>query len=271
MMNFTESMPKGHAAFLEHALAELRADERIVGVAIGGSFVTGTLDEFSDLDLVLVIDPLLIDEVMPERKQIAARLGNLVGAFTGEHVGEPRLLICLYDHPVLHADLKFVSLPDMAHRVEDPEILWDREGQVADMLVTQAAEYPMPDLQWIEDRFWIWVHYMTVKIGRGELFETIAGFSFLRTRVLGTLALMEAGVQPSGVRKIETMAPARAQEMWKTLPVSYDRQGCIASLQAVIAMYLSLREALGSEFLQLQTEAERVAMRYLAEITHRNP
>jgi hypothetical protein len=30
----------------------------------------------------------------------------LVG-FTGEHVGEPRVLICLYGPPVLHVDLKF--------------------------------------------------------------------------------------------------------------------------------------------------------------------
>ena len=34
--------------------------------------------------------------------------------FTGEHVGESRVLICLYGPPLLHVDLKFVSLSDAA-------------------------------------------------------------------------------------------------------------------------------------------------------------
>ncbi len=127
----------------------------------------------------------------------------------------------------------------------------------------------MPDLQWIEERFWIWVHYLTTKIGRGETFEIIAGFSFLRTHVLGPLALKEAGVQPSGVRKIETLAPSRARELWETLPASYDCQGYIASLDAVISLYISLREALRPEHLQLHAEGELVAKRYLASVANR--
>ncbi len=75
-----------------------------------GIVVMGSMDEFSDIDLVLVIDPPTIDDVMHERTMIASRLGRLVAAFTGEHVGEPRLLICLYDDPVLHVDFKFVNL-----------------------------------------------------------------------------------------------------------------------------------------------------------------
>lgn len=269
MHELTNSMPQEYAAFLERALQVLHGDERIVGVAIGGSYVTGRLDEFSDLDLVLAVDPSQVDDVMSERKQIAARLGNLVDAFTGEHVGEPRLLICLYDRPVLHVDLKFVSLPDVGNRVEDPVILWERDGQITDQFRTQEAVYPMPDLQWLEERFWIWVHYQSTKIGRGETFEIIAGFSFLRTRVLGPLVLMEAGVQPAGVRKIETAAPARAQEFWKTLPTSYDSHGYITSLHAVINLYRSLREALRPEHFQVHTAAERVAMKYLDDVTHR--
>jgi len=262
-------MPGEHASFLEQALQVLRADERIVGVAIGGSFVTGKLDAYSDLDLVLAIEHAYVEAVMRERKQIAARLGSLVAAFTGEHVGEPRLLICLYDAPVLHVDLKFVSLNDVAERVEDPAILWERQEKLSAMLRTQEAAFPMPDLQWIEERFWPWVHYTTTKIGRGETFEIMDCFAFLRGRVLGPLALMEAGAQPAGVRKIETRAPARAQELWKTLPASYNSQGYIDSLYAVVDLYRSLREALRTEDLKVQREAERVALQYLADVAGR--
>ena len=77
-------MPQQHASFLEHAVSELKADERIVGIAIGGSFITGTMDAFSDIDFVLVVDPAAIDEVMQDRRKIASRLGYLVDAFTGD-------------------------------------------------------------------------------------------------------------------------------------------------------------------------------------------
>ncbi len=79
-------------------------------------------------------------------------------------------------------------------RVEDPCILWDRHGTVRSAMSTTPAVYPQPQLQWIEDCFWVWVHYIAVKIARGELFAPIGGLEFLRARVLGPLVLSEAGV-----------------------------------------------------------------------------
>jgi predicted nucleotidyltransferase len=117
-------VPVPHAAFLRRAVERLSADPRLVGVAAGGSYLTGTMDEFSDLDLVVAVDPPAYLQVMEERHQIAASLGPLLSAFTGEHVGEPRVLICLYGPPLLHVDLKFVALGDIAERVEDPAVIW---------------------------------------------------------------------------------------------------------------------------------------------------
>src|SRR6059036_1873747 len=176
-------MPPAHRAFLEHAIPALRADERLVGVAAGGSFINRSLDEHSDLDLV-------------------RRLAPMLAAFPGDHVGEPRLLICLYGPPLLHVDFKFVSTDELAHRVEDPDVLWDRHGEVRAVLVRTKAVYPPPRFQWIEDRFWAWMHYTAVKIARGELFEAIDALGFIRGRVLGPLALAEAGAQPNGVRRV---------------------------------------------------------------------
>src|SRR5438445_5441981 len=124
------------------------------------------MDEFSDLDLLVATEPSDHGSVMTDRRRIADSLGPLLAAFTGEHVGESRLLICLYDaKQPLHVDLKFVALPDVAIRVEDPSVLWEREGRLTRALEDGAAEYPMPILQWIEDRFWVWVHYAAAKIG----------------------------------------------------------------------------------------------------------
>src|SRR5262245_29977340 len=220
-----DDLPRLHAAFLRAALPRLHADERILAVAAGGSFLTGGMDEYSDLDLVLALAPAAVGQVMPERQQIAATLGKLLAAFTGEHVGEPRLLICLYGPPLLHVDLKFVALPEAATRVEDPVVLWERDGQLTAVLQRTAAVYPAPDLQELEDRFWVWVHYGATKLGRGELFEALDFLAFLRAQVLGPLALLAQGSRPSGVRKVESQAPRYLPELLGTT-APYDRLAC---------------------------------------------
>ena len=119
-------VPHLHRKFLLTSAEKLKNDERILGVAIGGSILSKNMDEYSDLDLVVIVDQEKYQEVLKERKEIARSIGPLLEAFTGEHVGEPRLLICLYGPPLIHVDFKFVSVNEAKERVEDPLIIWER-------------------------------------------------------------------------------------------------------------------------------------------------
>jgi predicted nucleotidyltransferase len=258
-------LPAPHAAFLQDALPRLQADERIVAVAAGGSFLTGSMDEYSDLDLVIAVSPAGIPQIMQERHQIASTLGPLLAAFTGEHVGEPRLLICLYGPPLLHVDLKFIALTDAVHRVEDPLILWERDGQFSEVLKRSEAAYPTPDLQWIEDRFWVWVHYGAAKIGRGEIMEAHDSLAFMRLFVLGPLALFAQGARPAGVRHVETQAQPYLADLIRTT-ASYERLACVTALHATATLYRRLRTQLATTTFAPRPEAEAAAMDYLAQI-----
>lgn len=261
-------LPEPHAALLKGVVNRLKPDSRFVGVAVGGSYLTQSIDEFSDLDLVIAIEPAAFEAVLNERSEIAAFIGPLLAAFTGEHVGEPRLLICLYGPPLLHVDLKFISLADAADRVEDPAVVWERDGRFTAALQAGSARYPAPDLQWIEDRFWIWVHYGAGKIGRGELFEAVGFLAYLRAEVLGPLSLLVSGHRPAGVRKLEAAAPGLARQMETTM-AAYDAGECAAALRATGEMYRELRASLASKDLRVNARAEEAAMAYLAEIEAR--
>ena len=262
------ALPEPHAGFLRSAVDRLKQDSRLVGVAAGGSYLTHSIDEFSDLDLVIAVEPSAYETVLTERNEIAASIGPLVAAFTGEHVGEPRLLICLYGPPLLHVDLKFISLGDATNRVEDPAVLWERDGRLSAVLRTGAPRYPQPALQWIEDRFWIWIHYGAGKVGRGELFEAIGFLAYLRAEVLGPLSLVVSGERASGVRKLEFAAPSLAGQMQATV-TAYDAGACAAALRAAADMYRELRARLGSKELKINDGAEEAAMEYLADIEGR--
>ncbi|MCX6024475.1 MAG: oxalate:formate antiporter, partial [Chloroflexi bacterium] len=233
-------LPPPLRAFLARALPRLAQDERLLGVAVGGSWLARRLDKFSDLDLVIAVRNEHFATVMAERQTIAAKLGALLVGFTGEHVGEPRLLICLYDAPLLHVDLKFVAVDSLADRVEDPEVLWGRDGALRSTMALRPAAWPRPDLQWIEDRFWVWTHYVAVKLGRGELYEVLDSLGFLRARVLGPMLALKYGNLPRGARFLERV-PSPDREALRATVALHDGLVCLAAMQATVALYQQLR------------------------------
>lgn len=261
-------MPQNHNNFLKNAVEILKSDPRIVGIATGGSYITDEMDEYSDVDLIIGIDDTYYDSIMNHRYEIAEKLGCLLSAFTGEHVGEPRLLICLYGPELLHVDLKFVSLCDIEQRVEEPCILWERNNCISEALKVGSPQFPVPSLQWIEDRFWVWIHYGATKIGRGEIFEAIDFISSLRQMVIGPLILMKNGKLPKGVRKIEFYAPESVISLKETIP-SYNFKSCIKSLNSIIEMYLELRENFITDSFEKRVDAEIHTINYLNNIANK--
>lgn len=248
-----------HEAFLASAVKTLQEDRRIVGLAAAGSWAEGRIDAFSDLDLVVAVEPDDFESVLEARQDIAARLGRLAAAFTGEHVGEPRLLICLYDDPVLHVDLKFVAVDRIGPVVGDAVPLWARDSRFEPALNAVAGQkVPPSEAQWIEDRFWIWVHYATTKIARGELFEALDFLGFLRVHALVPVLRGRLGIEGIGVRRLEQQAPAEAAQLAATV-ATHDAASCLDALTASIRLYREWR----SPEVKRGEDAERVAMGYL--------
>ena len=247
----------------------LEKDNDIIGLAVGGSWLTNEIDEFSDLDLILVTKTKVSGD-KSKMLELAQRLGDFLTGFTGEHVGEPRVLICLYDNPLLHVDIKFVTLTELDHRVETPHILFDREGQLKEAFEQSKEQFPLPDYQWIEDRFWTWIHYILLKIGRGEYFEAFDFFGFLRMVVLGPLIHLKNGNLPRGVRKVEFEIDKNDYKGLKSTIPKYDRQSLLNSLQNSIELYRELRESLFDKNIKLQSRTEEKVMEYFKLIEKQN-
>lgn len=236
------------------------------GLAVAGSWLTGEIDEFSDLDLVIVCNNGDFPQILKNRIEIAKSLGAHLSGFTGEHVGEPRLLICLFRDPLIHVDLKFVALKDFHDRIENPWIAWERDGGLNNAILECPPNELKADPQWIEDRFWTWVHYCAAKIGRGELYETIGSLGFLRERVLAPLALWLNRKPVRGVRRIEKYLPDFAHKLEKTIP-AYDKRSCIEALYATINIYRELRKQIETGAPTIRADVETEALKYLSGIS----
>jgi predicted nucleotidyltransferase len=237
----TSTLPVYHRTFLDKVLDILSQDPRIHTLLAGGSLIHGGLDEFSDLDFVVVVEEDAYAEILASRMDIACRLGPLLSAFTGEHVGEPRLLICLYGPELLHIDLKFVTMSDLDRRIERPLVLWSRnKSAVEDRLDRADIYWPNLDPDWFEARAWIWLHYGAARALRGELFEAIGMLAFFRDQVLGPMLHRRAGRPQRGVRRVEAFGLDQAGQLAATI-ARHDLASVRASLVASIELYLELR------------------------------
>lgn len=254
--------------FADTAKKILEPDDNVIGLAVAGSWLTNEIDEFSDLDLIVVTKQKISND-KNLMLDYAKRLGNFLSGFTGEHVGEPRVLICLYDNPLLHVDIKFVTLEEFHSRIETPTLLIDKNGQLETAINNSQATFPYPDYQWIEDRFWTWIHYALLKIGRGEYLEAYDFMGFLRMVVFGPLLHIKNGNLPRGVRKVETdLNSDDLAKLKQTIP-TYNRQSLLDSLRNAVLLYRQLRTELYDNKVNLKNDTEKKVMNYFDEIESR--
>lgn len=237
----SSTIPALHQKFIKRVRDGVARDPRLAALLAGGSYVHGGLDDHSDLDFVIVVQDESYSEVMASRLEFAARLGELLAAFTGEHVGEPRLLICLYGPTLVHVDLKFVKSSDLTRLVERPAVLFARDpGQLESILEAAAIEWPNAPPEWFEQRAWIWLHYGAAKLARGEVFEALGMLAFFRDQVLGPMLHRRAGRPQRGVRRIEMLGGSAMGRLAGTI-ATFDAESVRAAFLKAIDMYLDLR------------------------------
>jgi len=252
-------IPQRHQEFLDRVVPRIAAEERVTAVALSGSLAHGSPDAFSDVDLVLAVPDELHAAVMADRLSLIASWTDLLVGFTGEHVGEPRLIVTLVGPPVLHVDFTFLPESQFAQAVSRLRLLHGAESVPA--AAPPAADAPF-DAQWIEDRFWVWVHYGATKLARGELFEVLDTLAALRSLVLGPLASVRAGAEPRGVRRLEAVAPEDALALRATV-AGYDRREATDALHASVELYRRWRP----EGILRRTDAEGLAVAFLRDVT----
>lgn len=237
----SSTLPSLHQAFVERVRHGVENDRRLTALLTGGSYVHGGFDAHSDLDFVIVVEDDRYGEVMASRHAFADSLGDLLAAFTGEHVGEPRLLICLHGPPLIHIDLKFVMQSSLDRLVERPAVVFARDpARIGALLDEAAIEWPDAPPDWFEQRAWIWLHYGATKLARGELFEAIGMLGFFREQVLGPMLHRRSGRPQRGVRRIESLDGPAVERLAGTVPV-FERGAVRDAYLVAVDLYLDLR------------------------------
>jgi predicted nucleotidyltransferase len=249
------------APLVRSRLVEIaRDDPRILAVVEGGSTARGESDEWSDLDVALVCTDEGRPELVDCSVDLASRLAPLLTSYSGDHVGLPRMRMCLFGPPLLHVDLDFVTLGELGEGV----VLWECEPGLAGRAAAPASGITV-DAQWIEDRFWSWVHYLAAKGGRGAVFDCVDGLAYLRSIVFGPMLAVRYGRRPQGVDRVEQYAGPALEELGRTLGGT-TREACLDAVHAAVALYRRLRDEQQAPGLVRRSEAEEASLDYLSEV-----
>lgn len=261
------SIPKKHGDYLSSLLSVVKEDERIIGVAAIGSLAFGDIDQYSDLDLLIVCEKEHHEDMIVQSRSFAERAGSLLSCYRGHHVGEPRLLICLYGEPLLHVDLTFFHLDDFAHdRVQEPLILFERDKRLSDAVAGIEVDFPELDRQELEDKFWVWIFNATNKLARGDLFHALVYLSSIRRTALMPLIQHNAGVIPRGYRTLRDELPGEFERLKTTHARNVERKEIARALRAMVDHYRVVRQHPKNATVNHNEAAETAVMEFLSSL-----
>lgn len=236
-----------HRDLLERAVANLRADDRAVGLVLSGSLSRAGADFYSDIDLYVVVRDEAFDSIFAERDIIAEAVGAPLFSFVVDPVpGGSQDHIVIYPGPVkvdfmyyresdLVPDRKWVGRPVL----KDSGGLLEALASRSEGLVPPS---PTPEaILALNQRFWTWCWYTFGKIMRGELWEAVDGVHSIRSLALLPLLDWIAGRRHEGYRRLEQKTDPRARARLEATTATLEPEALFAALQAEIELFCELR------------------------------
>lgn len=227
-----ETVPARLRPTLAALVSACHADERVRSAWLEGSIAQGVADEWSDIDLHLLVEA-------SEEFDAHGWLSAIVPLVLADSIpGVPGALICLTPDWI-HIDLVLHStaenLPDSQR-----EVLLDRDGRVA----SATANPPRPGQPYFPDQqVRIFLYFMGAAVAahhRGDLIALLHVTAMMRDRLLVQLMLAENGVDAeAGAKRTTRLLNAEQMDCLRSLPATEVSDASLLQAQkAIVADYL---------------------------------
>lgn len=172
---------------LERAVRLLEVDERVVAVWLHGSIGRGMHDDWSDLDLWIVVADAHIEAVVAERAQFAAHVGEpllTVEAPQNAPEGGAYLLV-MYPGTVGPLILDCSWQPQSkAQRPSDTRLIFDRAGlSLAQSYIHVPGDNALEQAKKQTAFFWMMAAVVAKNIVRGQSWEVVGLLRFVWSTV----------------------------------------------------------------------------------------
>jgi len=195
---------------LSKCISLLQTDHRIEGAYVVGSMADGTADEYSDIDLYVVVKEEHYAEVYGERFEFAKHIGDVLSTFEVEWPN-CQMLGTIYRNYV-EIDICYTKLGQAEVFSDRYKVVLDKSGRVRNALIVR--EYPRDPKTELESQTEFALYNVLHAINmlhRGEYWFSIRQIEILRKRIVALIELLLNKEIGEEYRKLESVFPPKAE------------------------------------------------------------
>jgi predicted nucleotidyltransferase len=230
-----------HQAYLNRFEEACRSDERVLAALLVGSYVKGTNDEHSDLDLYVITKDEAYNEFVSRRDSFVRSLGE--PAFM-EDFGLPGILFLIFPDGA-EVEISFIPENQLAQVFDEPyQVLLDKKNITAGVIshrrqVDQAAQRER--LRRLIYWFWHNFSHFVTALARNQLWWAQGQLEELRAQCVGLARLRndfsDPEVEGEVYFKIENAMPVEQLAPLQDTFCPMEKDAMLASADAIVDFY----------------------------------
>ncbi len=230
---------------------KLKEFPEIQAIGVKGSLIKGTVDQYSDIDLVVfTAEESGIIKLKTQIQEYFSTAFKLLSFFPATHIGMGNLLIFFLDFgdTVLKVDIE-IALSSMAASKMEFLLVSDPQNSIPESITAGGQLfYNTPDTGDIYAKFTGWIWYTYTKTERGEITEAIDALHVMRSYAVIPFAQLLHGLPLEGHRYLEKrFPPALVSALLTTYPAAPEKQAVLRALINIAALFTKLAEELSAK------------------------
>jgi len=234
--------PSERQDILHRLLDAIQSDDRVAGVVLVGSAPVGFEDEYSDIDLSVVVEHG--HDVAPVFRWWQDHMKDIipvVHSFETEYA--PNNLLCgfLLDN-FLEVDIGFLCLQNLVARRERWKVAFDRTGKIEGIMHTTWANRTSPDIRGLYlhlfDSIWHYIMHSAVCTERGQHLRALHYLEELRNRIV-EVAGLHLGLETRNFRQADQLPPSLRSALEVTLVSKPERTEILRALKSATTLFFS--------------------------------
>jgi hypothetical protein len=227
---------------LDRFVAACREDTRVVAAFLGGSHAAGTADEYSDLDLYLIVDDQNYDTFFAERRAFLGRIGEPIFFEDFSEFGFD-MVVFIFSSGV-EGELALGRASGFDHIHGGPfEILVDKEGILEGQVFTLHRPSQVEQrgtLRWLIFWFWRDLSQFNRAMLRGRLWTAHGILESVRLKCVNLARLNHEffSTGMAGYEGLEQAADAQDLEALRATFCPLDREAMLEAAGRLVGFYL---------------------------------
>lgn len=266
-------LQQNHQMVLDRFMTSCESDERVVAAFIGGSYATGQVDAYSDLDLYLITTDGKYEDFLAGREAFVHLLGKPLFL---EDFGEPYSLFYIFSNGT-EGELWIGRESQFNHIHSGPyRVLLDKKGVLTKVVFASHKSDQAGQKETLRQQIhWFWhelSHFITA-IGRGQLFWAYGQLEAMRLMCLNLARLGHSFADTAvGEEPYFKVEQALHREQLASLQPTYcpmERKAMYQAILVIISFYRELARPLASTHgLTYPAELDRLMVERLETLSH---